>query len=278
MNKGVPDETSQLTVKFNYNNIESLQALFKNHPGEIACVMLEPATSIGPEDDFLHQVKDLCLKNGAVFILDEMITGFRWHLQGAQTYFNVQPDLCTFGKAMANGFAVAALCGKKEIMKLGSIEEEGQERVFLTSTTHGAEMSALGAFIKTIEIIKRDDVINHFWNYGQKLIDGLNSLAKDAGVYEHFYAEGFACSPNYVTKDQSGNTSLAFRTLFSQEMIKNGVLMPYVAISYAHQQRELEQTLKAAKQALMVYKNALENGVEKYLQSHIIKPVFRQYN
>jgi glutamate-1-semialdehyde 2,1-aminomutase len=278
MNKGVPKEISQFTVKFNYNSIESLEEVFNTHPGQIAAVMLEAATTIGPTNNFLQQVKDLCHKNGAVFILDEMITGFRWHLQGAQTYFNIEPDLCTFGKAMANGFAVAALCGKREIMKLGSIEEEGQERVFLTSTTHGAEMSALGAFMKTIEITKRDNVINHFWNYGQQLIDGLNGLAKDAGILEQFYAEGFACSPNYVTKDASGRSSLAFRTLFSQEMIKNGVLMPYIAISYAHQQAQLETTLIAARQALAVYKNALENGVEKYLQSHIIKPVFRQYN
>jgi glutamate-1-semialdehyde 2,1-aminomutase len=278
MNKGVPKEISQFTVKFNYNSIESLQELFNAHPGQIAAVMLEAATTIGPNNNFLQQVKDLCHKNGAVFILDEMITGFRWHLQGAQTYFNIEPDLCTFGKAMANGFAVAALCGKREIMKLGSIEEVGKERVFLTSTTHGAEMSALGAFIKTIEIIKRDNVINHFWSYGQQLIDGLNDLAKDAGILEQFYAEGFACSPNYVTKDTSGKSSLAFRTLFSQEMIKNGVLMPYIAISFAHQQAQLETTLIAARQALAVYKNALENGVEKYLQSHIIKPVFRQFN
>jgi glutamate-1-semialdehyde 2,1-aminomutase len=278
MNKGVPKEISALTLKFNYNSIESLQILFDAYPGQIAAVMLEAATTIGPEQDFLNKVKGLCHKNGSVFILDEMITGFRWHLQGAQTYFKIEPDLCTFGKAMANGFAVAALCGKREIMKLGSIEEEGQERVFLTSTTHGAEMSALGAFIKTVEIIKRDEVVNHFWSYGQKLIDGLNSLAKEAGIEKYFYAEGYACSPNYVTKDQSGKTSLAFRTLFSQEMIRNGVLMPYIAISYAHQQQELEKTLMATRQALEVYKNALENGVEKYLQSDIIKPVFRQYN
>jgi glutamate-1-semialdehyde 2,1-aminomutase len=278
MNKGVPKEISQFTLKFNYNSIESLQELFNSHPGKIAAVMLEAATTVGPNSNFLQHVKDMCHKNGAVFILDEMITGFRWHLQGAQTYFNIEPDLCTFGKAMANGFAVAALCGKREIMKLGSIEEEGQERVFLTSTTHGAEMSALGAFIKTIEIIKRDKVISHFWSYGQQLIDGLNGLAKDAGIQELFYAEGFACSPNYVTKDASGKSSLAFRTLFSQEMIKNGVLMPYIAISYAHQQAQLDITLNAVGKALAVYKNALKNGVEKYLQSHIIKPVFRQYN
>jgi glutamate-1-semialdehyde 2,1-aminomutase len=278
MSKGVPEEISALTLKFNYNNMESLQLLFNKYPGQIAAVMLEAATTVAPKDNFLAKVKRLCNENRAVFILDEMITGFRWHLQGAQTYFNIEPDLCTFGKAMANGFAVAALGGKREIMGLGGILENGNERVFLTSTTHGAEMSALGAFLKTIAILKRDKVIDHFWSYGQKLVDGLNNISKELGLQDLFYAEGYPCSPNYITKDRDGVPSLSYRTLFSQEMIKNGVLMPYIAISYSHQSKELEKTLLAANSALKVYKKAIEEGVENYLQSAVIKPVFRKYN
>jgi glutamate-1-semialdehyde 2,1-aminomutase len=278
MSKGVPEEISALTLKFNYNNIESLQLLFDEYPGQIAAVMLEATTTVAPKDSFLAKVKKLCNKNQAVFVLDEMITGFRWHLQGAQTYFNIEPDLCTFGKAMANGFAVAALGGKREIMDLGGILENGNERVFLTSTTHGAEMSALGAFLKTIEILKRDKVIDHFWSYGQKLVDGLNNISKELGLQDLFYAEGYPCSPNYTTKDRNGVPSLTYRTLFSQEMIKNGVLMPYIAISYSHQSEELEKTLLAANSALKVYHKAIEEGVENYLQSAVIKPVFRKYN
>lgn len=278
MTRGVPTEISDLTLKFGYNNIESLNLLFEKYPNEIAAVMLEAATSVAPKDDFLHQVKELCTKNGAVFIVDEMITGFRWHMQGAQTYFNIEPDLCTFGKAMANGFAVAALCGKREIMKIGGILDEGAERVFLTSTTHGAEMSALGAFIKTMEILQRDNVVEHFWSYGQKLVNGMNGIAKNLALEDYFSVEGYACSPNYITKDADKNISLPFRTLFSQEMIKNGVLMPYLALSYSHQQEELEITLNAVEQALDVYKLALENGIDQYLTSPVIKPVFRKYN
>ena len=107
-----------------------------------------------------------------------MELGFRWHLKGAQYFYNVDPDLCTFGKAMANGFAVAALCGKTKIMSQGSIRNIGAERVFLTSTTHGAEMSSLGAFIKTIEILKRDNIIQHVWDYGSNLIQEANSLSE----------------------------------------------------------------------------------------------------
>ncbi len=278
MNKGVPQEISNLTLKFNYNDIESLQSLFDQYPDQIAGVMLEAATSVGPQNNFLHDAKKLCNKNGTIFIIDEMITGFRWHLQGAQVYFDIEPDLCTFGKAMANGFAVAALCGKKEIMQLGGMLEEGKERVFLTSTTHGAEMSALGAFLKTVEIIRRDDVINHFWNYGKSLIDGMNDIAGKLGIGHSFYVEGYPCSPNYVTKDKEGKHSYAFRTLFSQEMIRGGILMPYIAISFSHQKEELAKTLEATNDALIIYKKALEGDINEYLHSSIIKPVFRKYN
>ena len=122
-----------------------------------------------------------------------MITGFRWHLNGAQYFYNVDPDLCTFGKGMANGFAVAALCGKEKIMSQGSILNIGAERVFLTSTTHGAEMSSLGAFIKTIDILKRDNVIGHIWDYGSKLIKEANSLSEKHGLSKNIIFSGLGC-------------------------------------------------------------------------------------
>jgi glutamate-1-semialdehyde 2,1-aminomutase len=293
---GTIEEVSNYTLKFNYNNIDSLKKLFVEYPNQIAAVMLEPATVQSPctiscnhemntckgcpniENNFLHQVRQLTKSNETLLILDEMITGFRWNLNGAQSTYNIDPDLCTFGKAMANGFAVAALGGKREIMKLGGIEELGTERIFLTSTTHGAEMSGLGAFIKTVEIIKRDNVIEHYWSYGKLLMQGMNQIAKDLEINEKFYVEGHACSPAYVTKDNNGLVSMSFRTLFLQEMVKCHILMPYIAISFEHKPKELALTLEAVKKALLVYKYALETGVENYLESEIIKPVFRQFN
>jgi glutamate-1-semialdehyde 2,1-aminomutase len=295
LTKGTLEESSNFTLKFHYNDINSLNDLFDQYNEQIAGVILEAATTLNPCDNscntdmicsdcpnnknnFLRQVQNTCKNNGSVFILDEMITGFRWHLQGAQTFYNVQPDLCTFGKAMANGQAVAALAGKSEIMKLGDILEEGKERVFLTSTTHGAEMSALGAFIKTIEILRREEVIEHFWRYGDKLVSGMNDIAHEMCIEEYFFVEGYPCSPNYVTKDGNSVASLSMRTLFAQEMVTNGVLMPYISLSLAHKETELDQTLSAVKNTLKVYKNALENGIEGYLKSPVIKPVFRKYN
>ena len=295
MSRGVLNETAQYTLKFNYNNIDSLIELYNQYPGQIAAVMLEPATTLSPcsfkcnfdstcsacntkSENFLHLVKKIAHKNGSLFILDEMITGFRWDIKGAQHFFNIVPDISTFGKAMANGFAVAALTGRKEIMSLGSINSSGHERLFLTSTTHGAEMSGLGAFIKTVEIMQRDNVVDHFWQYGTNLKNQVNQIAKSLSIDKYFYLEGFPCSLNYVTKDINLNISLEFRTLFAQEMIKNGVLMPYIALCQSHGNIELEQTLSAIYNSLKVYKIGIEKGINTLLDGQTIKPVFRKFN
>jgi glutamate-1-semialdehyde 2,1-aminomutase len=295
LQKGVLTETSNYTLRFHYKDLASLNELFDAYPNQIAAIMMEAATTLNPcfdncdkskscsscknnSENFLVQAQKLAHKNGAIFILDEMITGFRWDFKGAQNYYGITPDLSTFGKAMANGFAVAALTGKREIMSLGNINVEGQERVFLTSTTHGAEMGSLGAFIKTMDILQRDRVVEHFWDYGQKLKDGINKIAQDLSIADFFYVEGYPCSLNYVTKNEIGEVSMEFRTLFAQELIRNGVIMPYIAICQSHGEQELKITLDAVKEGLAVYKRALQEGVIKYLSGPAIKPVFRKYN
>jgi glutamate-1-semialdehyde 2,1-aminomutase len=296
--RGIPDLHHATTLVFDYGDLASLQMLFDEHPGQIAGVMLEPATTVGPCDhlpgydrlrppsadlasdpgNFLQQVQWLCRGHGALFILDEMITGFRWDLRGAQHLFGVQPDLTTFGKGMANGFAVSALLGRREVMEVGAINRPGQERTFLMSTTHGGEMASLAAFLETVAVYEQQDVVGHLWNYGARLLTGLEECARDAGVAHAFQLQGNAVSMNYVTLDRNGQASLPLRTLFSQEMIRNGVLMPWIAQSFAHGDSELQQTLEAARKALAVYARALEEGAERFLEGPAIKPVFRQFN
>ncbi len=283
--RGVPQSTIAQTKTFKYNDIESLAALIEQYPEQFSCVVLEPSTVEHPKnsvthpgENFLHDVKRLCHKHGIVFILDEMITGFRWHIQGAQHFYHIEADLCTFGKAMANGFSVAAIGGKKEIMQLGSIEQLGNERLFLLSTTHGAEMSGLGAFVRTVEYMKEHNVVEHLWHYGKQLKALFNQTAADLDISEHIKCTGIDCSPNYQTFDQNGETCLAMRTLFSQEMIKNGVLMPWIALSYSHGEQELKLTESALRNSLAVYKQALAQGYNKFLQGDVIKPVFRRFN
>ena len=276
--KGISQKDIESTKLFHYNNIESLEELFKHYPNEIACVILEPSSIEHPKDNFLHKVKKLCTKYGAVFILDEMITGFRWHLQGAQKYYEIEADLVTYGKAMANGFSVAAVAGKREIMSLGSIENEGSERLFLLSTTHGAEMCGLGAFIENMKFMKKNDVVSHLWGYGAKLIKLMNDLAKEYGIEKNFIASGIECSPYFLTFNKNGENCLGLRTLFAQEMIKNGVLIPWIALSYSHREEELEFTKDALKKSFEVLKKAVDEGYENYLNGKTIKPVFRKYN
>ena len=276
--RGIPKETIEKTLLFRYNSLESLQQLIDQHPGQIACVVLEASTTESPSGSFLHDLQDLCRKNGIVFVLDEMITGFRWHLKGAQHLYGLTPDLSTFGKAMANGFSVSCIAGKREIMELGSIEFEGRERLFLLSTTHGAEMSGLGAFVATLKMMEREQVVEHLWSYGQALQELMTRKAQEHGVAHQFKVGGVACSPWYATLDEHGQASLSLRTLFSQEMIRNGVLMPWIALSWRHGNLELALTEQALDRALPVYRKALEEGVEKYLQGPAIKPVFRKFN
>lgn len=298
LKRGIPEVHHATTLLFDYGDLASLQVLFAQHPGEIAGVMLEPATTQGPCDgapgydrlrpptaevaawpgNFLRQVQDLCRREGALFILDEMITGFRWDLHGAQRLFGVQPDLSTFGKGMANGFAVAALVGRREVMEVGAINRPGQERTFLVSTTHGGEMASLAAFLETVAVYEEHDVVGHLWDYGARLLTGLEAVARDAGVAQSFRLQGNAISMNYLTFDAQGQPSLPLRTLFSQEMIRNGVLMPWIAQSFSHREAELDRTLEATRKALAVYAQALEGGVERFLQGPAIKPVFRQFN
>ena len=298
--RGIPQETIEKTKMFRYNDIASLEALIAQHPGQFACVVLEPAAMDCPalggdtsgccgqavcirpyatcDNNYLQQVQTLCKKHGIVFVLDEMITGFRWHTKGAQHMYGVVPDLCTFGKAMANGFAVACVAGKREIMELGSIEFEGRERVFLLSTTHGAEMCGLGAFVATVKFMRRHNVVEHLWNYGNKLTTMMQRKAEEHGIGHNFKAGGTACSPYYLTLDSTGANSLELRTLFSQEMIDNGVLMPWIALSYRHGAEELAITECAIDETFSVYRKALDEGVAKYLVGSAVKPVFRKHS
>lgn len=299
LQRGIPGDFFASTLVFDYNDLPSLAALFAAHPDEIAAVMLEPATTVTPCDsscihtltydqpcvrcpannrNFLHAVQGLCRQKGALFILDEMITGFRWSLQGAQSYFGVQPDLSTFGKGMANGFSVAAVTGRREVMEVGSIDKPGAERTFLLSTTHGGEMCGLGAFIETVAVYREKDVCRHLWSYGARLRDGFSVIAQECGVADHFKMDGPAISLNYLTMDAMGAVSTKFRTLFAQEMIKGGVMMPWIAMCLAHGETELDMTLAAARNALKVYASALTDGVENYLVGPEVKPVFRKFN
>ena len=276
--RGTTAENREQTKSFHYNDLESLKKLVGEFPNKFACVVLEAATTEDPAPGFLEGVQKLCHQNGIVFILDEMITGFRWDLKGAQHKYGIKPDLSTFGKAMANGYSLACVGGRRDIMQLGSIEFEGAERVFLLSSTHGAEMSSLGAFVATTKYLEKNEVVEHMYKYGANLKQLFATLSIDHGLESNFVFGGVECSPYFQLLDSNGTISLQLRTLFVQEMIKNGVLMPWIALCHRHGDAELEITQEAADKSFRVMRKAIDGGIERYLEGPSIKPVFRKFN
>ena len=277
MNAGVPQEIQDQTLQFCFNDINSVKNLFEQYKGEIAALIMEPCDTEEPTGNFLQEVGKLCKEYGVVYILDEMITGFRWDLQGACKYYGVEPDLVTFGKGMANGFSVAALGGKRDIMDMGGLTP-GKERVFLISTTHGAEMSSLGALVETINVYKELNVTDHIWKMGTRLVKGLREIAAEFSLQDHFYIEGADCSPNLVICGKDKKPSFEYRTVFIQELMKEGIMMPYIAIAYEHTEKEIDTTLEAARRAMKIYNDSLNGDVERFIVGNVIKPVFRRYN
>jgi glutamate-1-semialdehyde 2,1-aminomutase len=206
-----------------------------------------------------------------------MITGFRWQLGGAQKYYGVVPDLSAFGKGIANGFSVSALAGKKEIMELGGLRHE-KEPVFLLSTTHGAENHSLAAAIETMKIFKQEQVIERLHQQGDRLRRGIDEVIESFGLEGYFEVLGRSSNLIYATRDQSKQPSQSFRTLFLQETIQRGLLMPSMVVSFSHTNEDIDRTVEAVGESLRVYRKALEDGVEKYLVGRPVKPVFRKFN
>ncbi len=277
MNAGIPAAIIAMTLKFRYNDIEGLRALFDQHPGQIACVLMEAEAATPPFPGYLNQVKELCESQGTLLVFDEMITGFRWHLGGAQKFHDVVPHLSAFGKAMGNGFAISALAGKREIMRLGGLDHD-QARVFLLSTTHGAETHALAASLETLRIYQERTVVDFLWKQGERLRALVNQSIAENRLEGFFELIGRPCNLVFATLDQERNRSQAFRTLFVQELIRRGVIAPSFVVSFSHTDADIERTFEAVYEAHAIYRKALDEGIGKYLEGRPLKPVNRRFN
>ena len=273
MDGGIPEFERTPTVRFRYNDLESLRALFAQHPAQIAAVFLEPERTEPPKPGYLQGLQALCKEQGAVLVFDEMISGFRWNNGGAQAEYGVVPDLSTFGKAMANGFSLSALCGSRELMRLGSRERE-QDDVFLLSTTHGTETPALAASIRTMQIYQAEPVVAHLHRQGARLRKGVEQAAARHGLSKHIQLFGRDCNLLFGTRGPDDKPSQAFRTLFLQETIRRGVLMPSLVVSYSHTDEDIDKTIDAIDGALGVYTRAMTDGAEKYLVGKPSRTVF----
>ncbi len=281
VNSGIPSSLNLLTKKFKFNDIQDLKKVISLHREKgIACVILEPASIIEPDNGYLQQVKDTCDKNGIVLIFDEVVSGFRFHPKGAQFLYGVTPDLSTFGKTMANGFSISALVGKREIMELGGLEHK-KERVFLLSTTYGGETHHLRAAQKVMSILNENDfeVTKYIWKVGKRIKEAYNNLTTTYGLESYTSMSGVDCRPYFIFTDKNGNPDQKLRTLFSQEMIKRGVLLQSIIPSYSHGESEIIQTIDAFEKSLKILSYAIEsNKISYLLVGEPCKAVFRRYN
>ena len=295
MNGGIPIAVQSLTHTFPFGDLEALDKVLDRWGNEIACIIIEPGATTShlsqhtcsrcggeeagcTQEFFWKAVADRARSIGALFILDENKTGFRLALPGAESFYGLNADMVCYGKAMANGFSVSALVGKSEILNQGGIYQHDSNRVFLLSSTHGGETHALAAALKTLEIMGRYNVPAHMWQIGSELSSGFNKAASMLGLGHVFALRGYGCFPTLVISPGYGDLA-ALRTLFLQEMAREGVIFNFISPCFAHDREAIEITLVATEKALKICAHAIENGdIESRLEGPILRPVFRQRN
>ncbi|MHB8840891.1 MAG: aminotransferase class III-fold pyridoxal phosphate-dependent enzyme [Candidatus Aquicultor sp.] len=268
-NLGVPKSTQALTHSFIYNDIDSLQKIFDKYPDEVAAVIMEPMNLYEPMSDFLEKVKDLTHRNGAVLVFDETVTGFRYANGGAQEYFNVTPDLATFGKSLANGYPLSAVVGRAEIMRL-------MEDVFF-SFTFGGETLSLAAAKAAMNKLQRCNVVKVLETQGQKIITGLRDLIEKNDIDRIFSVVGHPSWSFLVIKDVESYSSWQIKTLFLQEIFARGILtLGTHNMSYAHSDTDISQLLFSYEEVLPLIKDAVENKtLDRDLRCRPLEPLFK---
>ena len=266
-NAGIPEVIQNMTYTFEYNNIEAIRQALDE---DVAAIILEPFIFEEPKNDFLQELAEVCKENGTLLIFDEMWTGFRIALGGAQEYFDVKPDLAVYSKACANGMPIALLTGRADVMELFNNE------VF-SYTTFGGEALSLAACIATINEIRDKNVPKYLDEKGQLLKDGYNQIAKEFGMEELTKCVGYNCRTMITFAPEAGN-GLEVKALMQQEMIKCGVLWAgFHNMSFSHSDEDIEHTLSAYREVMPIVKQAIESqDVKSYLKGEVLEAVFRK--
>ncbi|MCL2423250.1 MAG: glutamate-1-semialdehyde 2,1-aminomutase [Micrococcales bacterium] len=278
MRAGIPERDLELTLKFPYNDLAAVEQLLADNRDQIAAFVLEAATATAePAPGFLEGLRALATQHGVLLVLDEMITGLRWDVSGAQSVYGITPDLSCWGKALGNGFSVSALAGRRELMERGGLNTD-ERRVWLLSNTHGAETTGLAAMGAVYDTYATRDVVGEMTRAGERLRAGWTQAAQDSGVGDKVPVLGRATCMVFGTKDAEGNPSQPYRTLFIQEMIRRGVLAPSLVVSAAHTDDDIDHTIEAARGAMGVYAQALDAGsVDGFLEGRPVCPAVREY-
>lgn len=268
-NRGVPQATRDLSHTWTYNNIESLDAIFKAHPGQVAAVILEPMNVVEPAPGFLQAVKELAHKHGALLVFDETITGFRYANGGAQQLFGVTPDLATFGKGLANGYPISAVAGRSDVMQL-------MEEIFF-SFTFGGETLSLAAALATMRKLEREPVTATLARQGQVVIDGLRQRIAALGADDFLSVSGHPAWSFLLFKDTQRYPMWHLKTLFMQEMLAQGILtFGTHNMGYRHSDADIAKLFAAYDHTLpMLVQSVRDGGLEQMLKCAPLEPLFK---
>jgi glutamate-1-semialdehyde 2,1-aminomutase len=266
---GVPEITRQLTSRFEYNDLPSLEAVFRGHPKDVAAVMLEPMNVLEPAPGFLAGVKDLAHENGALLVFDETITGFRYANGGAQEYFGIIPDLVTLGKGIANGYPLSALAGRASILKL-------LEEVFF-SFTFGGETLSLAASLATLTKLQTRPILDSIAKQGSRLKAGIGALIEKHSAQGWMSIAGHPSWSFLLFRDAGPYTSWQLKTLFLQEVFARGILtLGSHNMSYAHQAEDVDRLLGVYDQVFALLQRALaQEKLQDFLRCPPLEPLFK---
>jgi glutamate-1-semialdehyde aminotransferase len=267
--KGVPKDFSRLIAPFDYNDLPSLARALDEHYGQVAAVIMEGALIDAPAPGFLEGVKKLAHEHGALLIFDEIVTGFRWAVGGAQERFGVVPDLATFGKGMANGLPLSTVVGRAELAR--------QFEEIFVSSTFGGDTLALAAARATIDEYRRLPVIDRLWAAGRRFQEGFaRAAARTAAPAECI---GFPVHPKIVFRHAKDETNRALMSLFLQETARRGVIFHFAGfnISFSHSDADVDESLEACEAALRITVEALGDGrVRERLEGRPYGEVFKR--
>lgn len=242
---GVPRETRDLTHTFEYNDLTSLENVFRKYPEQIACVIMMPFEVDLPATGFLEGVKRLCRENGAVFILDEIRSGFRVAPGGAQEHFGVVPDLATVNKGMANGYAISAVVGTTDVMR--SVEEGLFSGTFFVSSLE------MAAALATLDIVGRDGVIDRLWELGERFQKGLREVFEGSPLPVEVVGVPPMPFVEFRLSDPEANEKA--KTAFYADAAARGVYFHpnhHWFVNFSHTEDDVDRTLDACGKALEV--------------------------
>jgi glutamate-1-semialdehyde aminotransferase len=268
-NAGVPQAVRNLTHPFTYNDLASLEKLFSEHPGEFAAVIMEPVNYVEPAPGFLQGIKDFAHRNGALFIFDEICSGFHFGLGGAQKLYGVVPDLACFGKAMGNGFPISCVLGRADVMRTF-------DEIFYSFTFAG-EVASMAAAMKVLDILEQTDALARLESNGRTLQDGITAMAKEAGLGQRIRTMGRPQWSLMRFTDQNGADSPLLKNLFQQEAVKRGVLLLVTHnMTAAHDPSAIHQTLETYAEVLKTLALWVEDSnPARFLEGLMTQPVFR---